>query len=43
MMLTLWDNGMVNSFAGTSIGLDGMAMVLNVAKQLAKRSLGTDP
>ena len=42
-MLTLWDDGMVNSFAESSIELDGMAMILNVNKQLAKRSLGTDP
>ena len=30
-----WDDGMVNGFGGTVIGLDGLAMVFNGSRTLA--------
>ena len=35
-----WDDGMVNGFGGTVIGLDGMAMVFNGSQTLANWSNG---
>ena len=39
---TIWGDGMVNSFAGSSIGLAGIAMVFNDSPPLAKRSIVSD-